>query len=732
MDVAKLSSELRPSRLIPGITAGILAGAIEVVIAVSFAALVFTGPLERHLPAGIGLALLGGLVTLVVLALTSGFPGTIGSVQDTTAAIMALIAARIAASVPAERALLDVTLAIALTSTLAGVAFLLLGTLRLGNLVRYMPYPVVGGFLAGTGLLLVRGGIGILTDVPLTLRTLDDLVRSEAAVRWLPGVVFALVLLVAIRRSRHPLTLPAVIAMAILVFFAVLVVTGTSFSEAQADGWLLGPYPQGTLWRAWAWEALDGASLGAILRQGGTAATVLLVGVIALLLNVSGIELASGRNLDLNRELRAAGAANAALGLGGGMIGFHALSLSMLAHRIGARNRLPGLVAAGVVVVALVVGASVVTVVPTLVIGGVVVFLGLGFLVEWIVDAWSRLPRIDYAVVVLILLAIAFFGFLVGVGVGLVVAVALFVVDYSRTETVKHSVTAADLRSKVDRDPRLQSLLRAEGARVHILELQGFVFFGTANALLERIRARLRDPSLPPLRVLVLDFRRVTGIDSSAVLAFRKAAQLAAGDGFDLVLTGVLPTPRRQLEQGGLTEDDLERLLYLEDLDRGLEWSEDRLIEEARVETTVQEPFWQRLAAELPDADAGRLALYLEPIEVPAGHTLIRQGDSPDDVYLLEEGVLTAMMDGEDGSTVRLRTMGSGTVVGEVGLYTGGARTASIVAEEPSRLLRLSRRNLETMERDEPQLAAALHRMFARSLAARLTDTLNTIDALLD
>jgi SulP family sulfate permease len=730
--MAQPRSKARTSRLIPGITAGILAGAIVVVIAVSFAALIFTGPLERHLPAGIGLALLGGLVTLFVIAVTSGFPATVGSVQDTTAAVMGLMAASIAASVPAERDLLDVALAIALTSVLAGVFFLALGTLRLGNLVRYMPYPVVGGFLAGTGLLLVRGGIGILTGESLTLGTLDDLFRSGLVVRWLPGVAFAVVLLVAVRRSRRPLVFPGVIALATIAFYAVLLATGTSLSEAQAEGWLLGPYPEGGLWRPWAWDALGGASWGAILEQAGSAATVLLVGVIALLLNVSGIELASGRDLDLNRELRAAGVANVLLGLGGGMIGFHTLSLSVLADRVGARNRLPGLVAAAVVLVALVVGASVVTVVPTPVIGGVVVFLGLGFLVEWIVDAWSRLPRIDYLVVVLILLAIGFFGFLTGVGLGLALAVGLFVVDYSRTENVKHSVTATELRSKVDRDPGSEDVLRAQGARVQILELQGFMFFGTANSLLERIRARVLDRSLPPLRALVLDFRRVGGIDSSAVLGFRKVQQLAEAEGFDLLLTGVPPKPRRQLEHGGLADGSLDRFQYMDDLDRGLQWSEDRLIEESRVAATVREPFWQRLAAELPDRDADRLRRYLEPVEVPAGHRLIRQGDRPDDVYLLEDGVLTAQMEDHDGPAVRLRTMGPGTVVGEVGLYTGGARTASIVSEGPSRLLRLSRRSLETMEREDPELASALHRMFARSLAARLTDTLQTIDALLD
>jgi len=730
--MSHLRAEFQDSRLIPGVTAGLLAGAIEVVLAVSFAALVFAGPLERHLPAGISLALLSGVVTLLVLAARSSFPMTIGSVQDTTAVIMGLIASGIAASVPAERDLLDVVLAIAVTSTLAGAFFLLLGSLRLGNLVRYMPYPVVGGFLAGTGFLLVKGGMGILTDLTMRLATLDDLLRPDIPIRWLTGVAFAVILLVALRRSRHPLVLPAAIAISMAVFYGVLVGTGTSLAEARDGGWLLGPYTEGALWRPWAWEALGDASWGAILVQAGSAATLILVGVISLLLNVGAIELAAGRDLDLNRELRAAGAANVALGLGGGLVGFHALSLSLLGHRIGARNRIPGLVAALVVAAALVVGPSVVTVVPTLVIGGLVVFLGLSFLVEWTIDAWWRLSRGEYVVVLLILLAIAWFGFLVGVALGLVLAVGLFVLNYSRIEILKHSVTGADLRSNVDRDPLLHDLLKAEGGRIQIFELQGFLFFGTVNGLVDRIRARVTGPAGDPLRALVLDLRRVGGIDSSAVLGFRKAQQFADTHGFDLVMTGVPPAVRRQLERGGLVDRILDRLRYENDLDQGLQWCEERLIEEARVTLAEAEPFWQRIAADLPGGDVSRLQLYLEPLDVPAGHHLIRQGDQPDDVYLVEKGLLTARMGGDEGSVVRLRTMGPGTVVGEVGLYSGGARTASIVTEEPSRLLRLSRRSLDAMERDDPVLAVALHRMFARSLAGRLTETLHTIDALFD
>jgi SulP family sulfate permease len=708
-----------------------VSGAIVVVLSVSFAALVFTGPLERHLQAGIGLSLFGSVIVVILLAATSSFPGTIASVQDTTAAVLGIVAAGVAAAVPSERDFLDVVLAIALTSVLAGAFFLALGSLKLGNLVRYVPYPVIGGFLAGTGLLLLKGGAGIVSDVPLSLGTLGEFVQPDVAVRWLPGLILAVVLLVALRRSRRPLVLPAVLGLAIVIFYGILLVTGTSLTEARSEGWLLGPYPEGALWRPWAWEALGDASWGSILAQAGGMATVLLVGVISLLLNVSGVELAAGRDIDLNRELRATGAANVALGLGGGMVGFHTLALSVLSHRLGVRDRVAGFLAAAVVAVALVVGTSVVTVVPTVVVGGLVMFLGLGFLVEWVLDAFFRLPRTDYAVAMLILLAIAFFGFLVGVGLGLVLAVALFVYDYSRTDTVKHSMSGDEIRSKVDRSQRELELLASNGGRVHVFELQGVVFFGTANSLLDRIRERIRHVSLPRLRALILDFRRVSGIDSSAVLAFMKAEQLAEAEGFDLLLTGVAPRMRRQLEQGGLTEDS-GRLAYLEDLDRGLQRCEEKLLEDARMEPVLREPFWSHLASELGGDDTDRLRDYLEPVDVPEGHVLIRQGDRPEDVFLLEKGLLTAQLGDDDGSEVRLRTMGPGTVVGEVGMYTGGLRTASIVAEEPSRLLRLSRESLETMEREDPALAFALHRMFARSLASRLTDTLRTIDALLD
>lgn len=736
MDAAArgLREALDPRRLIPTLSFGLLLGALEVVLAISLAALIFGGRLSAHLEAGIGLGLLSAVVVIVTVALRSSLPSAVASVQDSTAAVLAVIAAGIAAEVPAagEERFLTVVVALGLTTLASGLFLYGLGLLRLGNLIRFMPYPVVGGFLAGTGWLLAKGAIGVLSGISVSLSTFGDIVATEAVTKWLPGAAFAVVLLILVRRWQHFLLIPGALVAALALFYAVAALAGSSVSELKADGWLLGPFPGTGFWEPWTVEGLGRAEWSAILAQIPNMATVVLVGAVALLLNTSGIELAVDRELDLNRELRATGGANVAAGLGGGIVGFSSLSLTTLAHRSGA-SRLVGIVAALVCAAVLALGGSFLSFLPRVVVGGLLLFLGLAFLVEWVYDAWSRLPLTDYAVVVLILVVIGAFGFLPGVAVGLAVAIALFVVDYSRTDMVKHAFSGGSYRSKVERDPQQLEVLRVHGEEVFIFELQGFLFFGTANSLLDRIRDRALDVAASPLSFLVLDFRRVSGLDSSAVIAFIKVHRLAEGQGATLLVSGLSQRVRAQLDRGGFSGAELRGLHVFPDLDRAIQWCEDRLLERETIASDRPRPLDALLRDGLGLAvNVDRLIPYLESVELPAGHELIRQGEPSTDVYLLESGRLTAVFTPVQGDAVRLRTMAPGTIVGEVTMYLGTLRTASVVTEQTSRLYRLTREALEAMERDDPELAGALHRGLARLLAQRLTDSLRTMEALLD
>lgn len=456
------------------------------------------------------------------------------------------------------------------------------------------------------------------------------------------------------------------------------------------------------------------------------------MGVLALLLNVSGIELGTGRDADLNQELRSAGIANVAAGAGGGMAGFHGVILTVLAHRTGVSNRFVGVIAGVVSAAALLAGTSTLGMLPRPLLGGLLLFLGLGFLVEWAYDSRRRLPAAEYAIVWVILLIIAAVGLLEGVAAGLLIAAVLFIIDYSHTDVVKHALSGATYQSRVERAPAERELLRHEGQRLEILRLQGFIFFGSANALLERVRARTSSSHPPTLRFLVLDFRAVTGLDSSAVLSFSRIHRLGKAHGFPIVLTGLPGSIRRSLERGGLAEQDGTWHVFA-DMDRGIQWCEDRCLETHREAARGQPLDATDLTQVLDDQlDAAVLMPYLEREELPAEACVVRQGEAADDVFFVESGRLTATLAVEGTEPVQLRVMGPGTVVGEVALYNGTARTASVFTDTPCVVFRLSRYALADMERRDPHLASALHALFAHRLAERLTDLTETVKVLRD
>jgi SulP family sulfate permease len=348
------------------------------------------------------------------------------------------------------------------------------------------------------------------------------------------------------------------------------------------------------------------------------------------------------------------------------------------------------------------------------------VFLGLSFIVEWVWDRRRSLPRIEYVVVLVILTVVVGRGYLAGIVVGLVLAVGLFAVSYGRVDLL-HEVTFGEVyRSNVDRPSAERERLRALADRVQILRVSGHMFFGSTNRLLERIRARAESETPP--RFLVIDLRRVAGVDASAVAALAKAERLASAQGAEIVLTGASEAVRTRLERGGVLGTQ-GLVSFATDLEGGLQRCEEALLEGAVAEDD---------GVTNPDGLPPGLAPYLDRVPLAEGTVLLQQDEPPGDIYVLAEGRLAVETSTPEGKRVRVRSLRPGVVVGEIALYTGAPRTADVVAETRCVVLRCSSEQIARMEADDPDVAARLHRWLAGTLADRLSDTTRAIDALMD
>lgn len=738
-----------PACLVPALCSGLVLGVLGVVIELSLASLIFSGPLARFAPSAAGLCLFGAAVMCLAVGLTSGFRAAICLPQDAPAAVMAAVAAGVAASLAPggqmEHAPVTVAAAMALSSAATGLMFLAMGRFGLGNLMRYVPYPVVGGFMAGIGWLLVQGGVSIVIGASLTLHDLPMLLTEDRLLRLLPAVLLTAGLLFALNKWNSVFVLPGALAAAVALFFAYLAATGRGLTDAKLAGFLLGSMPEGgALWPPFSPAQLANVNWAALAPQVPQLLTIPLISTISLLLTASGLETATRTDQDLGRELSANGLANLLGAFTGCQAGYTALSLSLLGPKTGAVSRLSALFAALLMAAATFCGAGVLGYFPRFILGGMVLFLGVATLIDWLGGARKSVTRVEYALILAILFAIGMFGFLSGVAFGVVAASVIFVVKYSRLPVLKLDTDATQAASARQRSVPDRHILRQRGTGVRVLRVTGYLFFGSANALSNAAAMRLKPEQGPPPSHLIMDFAEADGFDSSAVNSFLRLLQRCAAVGCTPVLAAPPPGLEEQMRRA--SPEDADRALFLPDLDRALERCEDELLaaEAARhaaeaadrdklFDLAVDDLLLQLEEGERFEALLERLDAFL-PGGLPrraaaTGEVICRAGADPGGVWLLVSGHVEETSPEAAGpshqanqanQTSRLRTLGPGAVFGSAGGGAGGA--GEFTAVEDCRLAFMPASALRELEAGDPATALAFYALFSAQLEGRLAE----------
>ena len=703
------------------ILGGSAASVLSVTFGLSYSLLIFGGSLSPYLGYGVAATFIASAILAGVIAVGSSLPFAISGPESSTAATMGILASsmaeRIVAADPSAPVLPSILITIAIATVLTGAVLCCFGMTRMGRAIRYVPYPVVGGFLGATGCLILLGAVRVITGQRLQFTTLGQFEDWLTLSKLGAACVMAVVLYMTWHRSRSSFGLPAILIGGVVAAHALFWLAGVSSAEAQAAGWTFQPPPSVTFMLPWSVDGLSHYPWQVLAELSGTLVAVIFVTASCTLFNTTGIEVATNREANLERELNVTGIANMLSGALGGYTGCVSISRSVLNFNSGGTGPLAGLTVAAISLLMLVFAPTLLGYMPKFVLGGLLIYLGADQLHKWIVQSRRRLSVTEYLSLLAIIVIIVQWGFIAGILIGVVIGCATFALSASRIDSIKFSFDGFEYRSSLDRSREELTVLAAHGGSVQGLNLQSYLFFGSANRLYQHVKALLTRH--PECRFLVFDFKLVTGIDSSAAYSFAQIKRTAHDRGIRLVLVNLQATAEKTLRSSEFISDEVS---IMPELDHALEWCENEIIaqHEGRggEEASLRDWFVRILGTE---EDAMELIHRCERLEVSAGDIIVRAGDEANSMHFILDGRVAVMIPTGDSELTRVRSLGRYTTIGEMGLVAGAPRNATIQAEVASILYVLSVHQFEAIKTENPVLSQKLLTFFVLVMAERLT-----------
>lgn len=714
----------RPKSLIRDIGIGVVDGIDSSVWSYTYATIIFAGALSVFLPLGL-IVVLGGwaLASLFVIA-TSRFPLHMVNSDEQAVVIFGtvgvLLTAHLGADVTSAKGISTMLAVMGITSFIVAASFYLVARLKLSHILEMVPYPVVCGFMVGVVWLYLDAGISIATGTAIS-PALPDALRDPDNVLKLAVCFFAGgALYVAINRFDSSWTMPCAIILIVGGFYLVTGLNGASRENLIAGGWLFDIDPDvngaGKLLGMLSFAAVDVGFIVSVLPQ--------IAAIVFLATLTTAMDLSILKAMNYTIRLRTAdemknnGGANVLCGLLCSAPAHSDAITSQIYRDLGASSRWLPIASSCVLLSLIPFGTQLITYVPVVMLVAMIFMFAFQMFHDWMYVSMRELGNEDRAIILVILATVIAFGFVEGVLLGLLVTALLFVLRYSFISAIHGEYGLDEFRSSVERSSADNSTLGRHADEARLFTLRGFLFFGTSNA----IRDALSDPIVSGTHLaILLDLRRVTGIDGSALQVFRQIKQLCDAHGIELAYSGVPAHIGERLRGlGAVSERDGEPLIFA-NIDFGVEWLEDEILGR-HAEEAASASIDGYLEAMLDEPrKAGLVRGLLERVEVAPGDSLFRQDDTDDGLYILESGAMTALIDDGANEPVRVKKFSPGSLIGELSGYTERRkRTASVVADEPSVLYHLDVSRAAADPHENGEAMSAVHEMVARALSVRL------------
>lgn len=420
---------------------------------------------------------------------------------------------------------------VAAVVVLGGLMQMCFGLFRLGGFVRYIPYPVISGFMSGIGVIIILLQISPLLGCPALSSPFAAVMAMPDAVANLSLPDLGLAVLTMVVVFMVPARITGILPSPLI---ALVLGTGVAWYfklPVNTIGEIPSGFPDLSV------PSLDFHNLSYI---GGVALALAALGSIdSLLTSLVADSLTKSRH-NSNRELVGQGIGNMFCGFFGALPGAGATMRTVVNVKAGGRTRFSGVVHSFVLLGIVIWAGPVAEHIPLAVLAGILVKVGVDILDYRMLRIIGRVPRSDLAVMVSVFAVTVFIDLVLAVAVGITLAAIMTTCRIARQTQIRISESAANSEiSRVEKEIQERSEFR-----VRVLSINGPFFFGTASQMADKVEMLLGT------RVVVINCMEVPFVDVSAVFALNEMIEKLKTGGIR-VLAAINDDIMDRLEQMG-------------------------------------------------------------------------------------------------------------------------------------------------------------------------------------
>ena len=517
---------------------GVTAGIVALPLALAFGIQAFGGIND---PAAPSLGALAGLIGATLLGFFAAlFGGTHSQISGPTGPMTVITASLISAAWTASSGNFSMVLiSMAMAGIFCGLFQILFGLIRIGKYVRYIPYPVLSGFMSGIGVIIILQQIYPMIGKKSPVATIDMIMNFPGACAdgvSLMALIMGLgtiAIIVSLPRitKKVPATLVALIVMTIISILC-------SFDAALT----IGNIPSGLPMPFFAKEGIDLSGINwftAIEAAIVPGLTLAGLGSIDTLLTSVVADNITKTKHNPNQELIGQGIGNCLAGAFCGIAGAGATMRTVVNVKSGGRTQISGMVHALFLLAILLGLGSLVKYVPLSVLAGILITVGWGIIDFRGFKDLTHVPKADAFVLVVVFLMTVFVDLLTAVGIGMVIACFLFMMRAG--ELIENQYGGRTLADEFDKNTPWddeQDIPEDVIKQVYIQRLNGPIFFGSITGFNQVMHDVPKDVKTVNIRM-----KRVTFMDQSGAYAMETAIKDLQAKGIEVLMTIIQPQP---------------------------------------------------------------------------------------------------------------------------------------------------------------------------------------------